>query len=303
MSSVYELNNAYSDYLIDRDRCHDCLLKDMMPATKPTKCKSTTLDSICDSNILCDFLSIDAQGSEFDILKGASGILTGTSAIVIEVSSFELYKGQKTFPDICTLLNSHEFECVEIFFNHKNIKPFCTPTSFRTSKSFGFHSDALFLKKHSLHTDPHALIKLAFISLCYGHIEYSLKILTQHQKELFSQPSLTTYSQFLENCLKIYNSSPKYFNKKMIYTSTTTNNQNKKPKKIRFYTINWLKKLKIMGLLIQSLIIMIKKIMFILFPTTQIEKYLKKYKFHSIAHDLKKNRVDFFVIKHIRRIY
>lgn len=57
-----------------------------------------------------EFLKVDTQGSEFEILKGAEKVLSeNTVAIVCEVSFFEIYQGQKLFSDVETYLRSLGF--------------------------------------------------------------------------------------------------------------------------------------------------------------------------------------------------
>lgn len=57
-----------------------------------------------------EFLKVDTQGSEFEILKGAKKVLTeNTIALVCEVSFFEIYQGQKLFSDVEAYLRSLGF--------------------------------------------------------------------------------------------------------------------------------------------------------------------------------------------------
>ncbi len=51
-----------------------------------------------------DFIKIDTQGTEYEILEGARKTLQNASLVVCEVSFLELYVGQKLFSDIEILL-------------------------------------------------------------------------------------------------------------------------------------------------------------------------------------------------------
>jgi FkbM family methyltransferase len=85
---------------------------------KIVRVKTTTLDDVC-RNIRKqpDFLSMDAQGSEYSILKGSQTLLEGDLlGVFTEVEFREIYKGQPLFADQDQLLRSHEF----IFFNFYN---------------------------------------------------------------------------------------------------------------------------------------------------------------------------------------
>ncbi|MES2266949.1 MAG: FkbM family methyltransferase [Bacteroidota bacterium] len=56
-----------------------------------------------------DFIKIDVQGFEYEVLKGFGSLLDKILCIELETHLLELYKGQKLFNDIHTLLYSHGF--------------------------------------------------------------------------------------------------------------------------------------------------------------------------------------------------
>lgn len=66
-----------------------------------------TLDSF---QLNIDFLKLDTQGSELDILVGSENTLKKTLGMEIEVSFTQIYKGQPLFGDICNFLYLHGFE-------------------------------------------------------------------------------------------------------------------------------------------------------------------------------------------------
>lgn len=57
-------------------------------------------------------LVLDLQGAEFQALRGSKKTLTKTSAIHVEVSTVELYAGQKKMDAVVSLLNSEGFTLV-----------------------------------------------------------------------------------------------------------------------------------------------------------------------------------------------
>ena len=72
------------------------------------------LDSLLNQSInkkkIGEFIKIDTQGSEFEILKGAKKILKNhTIGVITEVSFLELYKNQKLFSDIEMFLRKLNF--------------------------------------------------------------------------------------------------------------------------------------------------------------------------------------------------
>ena len=146
-----------------------------------------TLMSKDDTNIpKPDLLTLDTQGSEYEILQGAEGLLnSNVLAVRCEVEFFPLYKDQKLFSDIFNLLSSHNFQFVE-FTHLGKLSPFRGPVNIR-GKSFTAFGDALFFKnfsqlKESIQ-DPNELYiaahKLSLIAVLYGQIEFAIDILNQ----------------------------------------------------------------------------------------------------------------------------
>ena len=69
--------------------------------------ETVPLDDIVDSGIVPppDIISIDAQGAELRILRGAKKALSKTLCVVTEVEFFEIYDGQGLFDDQMSLLS------------------------------------------------------------------------------------------------------------------------------------------------------------------------------------------------------
>ena len=57
-----------------------------------------------------DYLKIDTQGYEMEVLKGSSKILDIIDSLLIEVSLIELYEGQELFIDILEFLKKKNFK-------------------------------------------------------------------------------------------------------------------------------------------------------------------------------------------------
>jgi FkbM family methyltransferase len=75
------------------------------------KVRTMTLDAFCAERGLdrIDFIQMDVQGAEQMVLNGARTMLPRTTAIWLEVSDQELYKGQKLRTDIEAFMCSHGF--------------------------------------------------------------------------------------------------------------------------------------------------------------------------------------------------
>jgi FkbM family methyltransferase len=128
-----------------------------------------------------DVLSIDTQGSELDILEGARRVIDeGVLGIVCEVEMIPMYAGQPLLGDILNFATRHGFIFAG-FTNLHELSPARAPIGFR-GKAFPGFGDALFLRDLDTLTEgtfaPESLYvmtrKLAFISLCFGYVEYAL---------------------------------------------------------------------------------------------------------------------------------
>ncbi len=65
-----------------------------------------------------DFLKIDAQGTEYEVLKGAENLLDAhrIGLIKLEVNFVPVYEGQKLFGELDLFLKQHGFDLVDIVF-------------------------------------------------------------------------------------------------------------------------------------------------------------------------------------------
>jgi len=110
-SSFYSPNRNYVDLFPEKERW-DIVDHDYH------ECK--TLDSLKLVLGDCDFLTIDTQGSEIEIIKGAEGdILNNLLGIECEVEFIEIYKDQPLFGDVCKYLNQQGFEFYEFVTEYR----------------------------------------------------------------------------------------------------------------------------------------------------------------------------------------
>jgi FkbM family methyltransferase len=128
---------------------------------------------ISDLNIgQIDFIKLDIQGGELNVLQGIGNKLTNTIGLEIEVEFLELYKNQPTYGDLNNFLLNFNFE----FFD------FTTLTKWERdnlNSEFGqcIFADALFLKKpediiNNTTTNNNLLItKYIIICLVYNKLD------------------------------------------------------------------------------------------------------------------------------------
>lgn len=79
---------------------------------------TTTLAEFCKIHHLkrIDFLKLDTQGNELDILSGGNQLLENVGVIKCEVNFTTVYKAQYLFSDIDIFLRQHGFEFVDCVF-------------------------------------------------------------------------------------------------------------------------------------------------------------------------------------------
>lgn len=70
-----------------------------------------SLDSVDVPDV--DFLKIDIQGAEYDVIEGASSCMSSALGLELEVEFVELYKDQPLFGDVCKTLSQRDFEFID----------------------------------------------------------------------------------------------------------------------------------------------------------------------------------------------
>ena len=134
------------------------------------------LDDWCrDANLSgVEFLELDTQGSELDILQGSKHLLdTSTLGLQVEVEFFPLYKDQPLFSDIDSYLQSMGFLLFDLSryrFRRANIKT-------RGQLLWGH---AFYLKdiRQMKNSQPSQFLSLAAIASFYGFEDYALEVVT-----------------------------------------------------------------------------------------------------------------------------
>ncbi len=80
----------------------------MLPVTDKFEVQTKCLDDIEEISDI-DFLKIDVQGAELDVIKGASRLLEKALVVHTEVEFIPLYRNQPLFGEIDIALRSHNF--------------------------------------------------------------------------------------------------------------------------------------------------------------------------------------------------
>lgn len=198
-SSTYNLNKEFENFYHKGAKNTDYVFKHVMSPKKKINLCSRSLESLSDERIIDppDYLSIDTQGSEFEILSSSKKLLKNNIlAVNCEVSFSELYLNSKLFTEIHQLLIANDFFLVSL--ETIDIGFYRIPTQFR-GKGIPLQGEALYLKKPDkvklIDNNNIMLKKLAFIAISLGYTEYAYKIL---EKLNFNNNKLD-YEIFLMN--------------------------------------------------------------------------------------------------------
>ena len=113
-----------------------------------TDISATTLDTVLGHiahDRMGEFIKLDTQGSEYEILKGASHVLNDRCVgIWCEIEFFEIYKQQKVYADIDLLLRDYGLFIYGFYPRYRSTKTL-SPKN-HSSEERLWWADALFLK-------------------------------------------------------------------------------------------------------------------------------------------------------------
>ncbi len=107
-SSLYEPNLKYTSLFPDPERWHIEVVSEI---------ETVTLDSLKLGPV--DFVKIDTQGSELDILQGGLQVLDQCLGIEIEVEFVEIYKQQPLFDKVLGFMNMHNFQFYDFVVEYR----------------------------------------------------------------------------------------------------------------------------------------------------------------------------------------
>ena len=145
---------------------------------------TTTLDNFCQEEEIneIDFLQIDVQGADLDVLEGSKKILScGTLAIQIEVEFSPLYTNQPLFADVDTFLRKHDFTLFDVSRSYRlrarsPIRSLVRSGQLLWGDAFYFR-DLIREDMDEKLKSPERILKLACIADIMNFPDYTLEIL------------------------------------------------------------------------------------------------------------------------------
>jgi FkbM family methyltransferase len=175
-SSLYRPNEPFLDRFVD--------LSEKVALDFEFEIEILTLDEACRAEGIrtIDFLQIDVQGADLDVLKGAPQLLQhGILGVQIEVEFAPLYLDQPLFVDIDIYLRQQQFSLFNLSKTHQPRAKF--PLISRPSSGQLLWGEAYYLRDlidstypSSLKT-PQNILKLACIADILDHPDYALELL------------------------------------------------------------------------------------------------------------------------------
>ena len=134
-----------------------------------------------------DFIKIDAQGAEYQIIHNGRTKISDAVVLEAELSFRPIYKGERPYADVETLLR--ELGLQVHMFSKVNRRAF-RPLIFNNSKFEGLHHilqvDVVFIKDVTLLADlsPQQLLKMAAIlHYCYGSVDAAMLALRHYDEQ------------------------------------------------------------------------------------------------------------------------
>ncbi len=166
--------------------------------------KTTSLNEIKGINPI-DFLKMDVQGAELEIMKNGETKLLNCLAIQLEVSYFPLYENQPTFGDIDLYLRKKDF-VPHLFLENKkwSIAPTVFNNNFRVPGNQLLESDIVYIRNPlSLEkmTDDELKKMAAVVHYSFKSYDLCVFILIEMAKRKLVDSS--AHQQYIDN-IKLY---------------------------------------------------------------------------------------------------
>jgi FkbM family methyltransferase len=212
-SSLYKFNPAYKDYTyVDNPKYGSYILGDAFKHIKSHSIKTHTLTTVIDELNLepIDYLSLDVQGAEYDIINSSQQLLLNyCTGLRLEIGFADVYKNQKLFHEMHPLLDSLGFELIDLdLFGRCSPTP--VPLGFRGVEQ-PLYGEATYIKNiQTLHESKNTdlFLKAALFALLHEKVGMCLHYL--NNAEIYGWPEIhntsvnSQYTSLLLNIWQLY---------------------------------------------------------------------------------------------------
>ncbi|MBU4292825.1 MAG: FkbM family methyltransferase [Actinobacteria bacterium] len=325
-SSLLEFNNEFSEFIDTAYDWNFSLEKELKPQKKIlVECHS--LDELFMKKEINppDFLLVDVEGADYDVLEGADKLLDyHILGVISEVEFVNLRKNQKKFDEIFKYLTKKKFFLTSL--ECRSTLHYANSLNEVRGTGFVFIGDALFLKKYREIIESNIdendkiimLFKLATISLCYDALDYAYQIL-RDMNELYrdSIPKLLHSTKFIPRYIQL---CIEYFEKYKRLMSQKAKEQEffgsiKEyycanpldisfqilPERIKSFLKRNLLSQKIFSLMLSTRVLIkliFGELYYYILPMDEIESTLWKYGLFNQAKSQKKRRINIVYLEH-----
>lgn len=219
-SSLYQPNPDYADFYLPGGVL-DYQFGEVWKHVETRSVRTDPLDDILKRSAAVpppDFLSVDAQGAEFEVFTGARETLEhSVLGVGVETAFHPMYVGERTFGDVSALLSEFGLQFVR-FIQIKEGAPLRAPAGMR-ARGLQLFADALYLRRiddleriEDLALRRVMLRKLAFIAIAFEQLEYGFGALEAAQ-DLGDdgEHAQTSYTRFLHELASAAKEMPRVF--------------------------------------------------------------------------------------------
>lgn len=166
--------------------------------------KTEKLDVVVGKEMIkdVDFIKLDTQGTELNILKGAEKFLLPNILMVeSEVEFQEAYENQPLFPELDIFLREHDFTLLYLNRVYERINTL-NSNKYGYSKGLLTFGDVLYVKSISASQDftSEKIVKFIVLLANYGYYDYAREVFKLNESKL------SEYAPLLNQLLQVNNS-------------------------------------------------------------------------------------------------
>jgi FkbM family methyltransferase len=204
-SSVYRCDNVFSSYYHDPE---------VNPIDRTVNLSCDTLDNLLGRDFDVDVIKLDTQGSEFEILSGASSVLTSAFMVEIEVEFVSVYKGQKLAHHVMERMTEQGFNLLYLNRVYGSSRRYQGLS--RGQLIFG---DALFgLSRESVQKlTPDKKIKYCCLLINYGHYDFAYDLYLDNKDIQLNSPELKEFFEKVNKKTSNLSKLVKYIIDKIVF--------------------------------------------------------------------------------------
>lgn len=160
-----------------------------------------TLDSILqENNIVPDFIKIDTQGAELEILKGAESLLINYSPMVTcELWCAEVYKNAPLMHEVIEYMTSLGYQ----IFDMEISAAWRYNKEQKNNKRRVIGYEVLFVKVNDIKDNKEQFLKFILLLELYGYRDYAILLLNSQEED---------YTNIIESLVKNQNAEFSFFN-------------------------------------------------------------------------------------------